>query len=604
MSWPKMPGSPISRGGLRTVLFGDSMTDFYSVTSSSATLNSATYTGSTGILELVYATAPQFYDGQMARVWHYGYTSMRDHVYVPLVKVSATTWRVQLDANLAGVPDADIKGSSFFFYVDQARKINSFVSWIQMWHGWPLHIVRNAGQSGDMVAGNYRRFARDIAAYSPDIVIGQCPGINDLTTSNGPRTEADITGDLEDLFDSILSTGATMIVGTISPVSSAETDRDTQANMQTVLRVNDWIRRYARGRRRMYVVDHYRNFIDVADSSGLALAARVTSDGIHPATKTSILNAKMYSDIVKALIPNSDSTLPKAKIDCHANSRLTVSSASCTSEVVTVNSTAHGYRVGDEFRVKGASKTEAVGVFTVASATANAFTFSAPGCTDGAITGMLISRSRNIYANPLFQTTTGGTVGTTGNSLSGTLPDFLAVSNAVGTGMTAVASSAAAVNVTGCKLGDPVGNEAILTISDADASNRPGFVAEGSTTISQDILPGRSYVLECVLRLTSSDWASTPIKNALCTFSVTGSSVTHAVSALASQDTTETEVIAEDMRIHLRTPVLKVDSGQTVSNADFLVAITIQSTFASKSLVMALSQFAVWDVTGDEDSWH
>ena len=593
------------RGGVRTVLFGDSMTDWYS--DGSKTMTSALYDTATGVLTVTCTGAHSFHSNMMMAVWHYAYTSMRDQVYVPVTVTGATTFTVTLAAGLAAVPATDIK-TGLFFRPDKNRALASFVNWFQMATGWPLNIVRNAAQSGDVVAGNVRRLSRDIAAYSPDLVIGQAPGINDLRSADN-RTEDQIESDLTTLFDGILATGAVLVVGTITPVSSTETDRAYQANMQTVLRVNDWIRRYAASQPAMIVLDHYRHFIDIANTSGLALASRVRADGIHPATKSAILLAKQLIAALTGRVQQQDSSLPKSIIDCHPNSRLSGVSASASGGVVTVTCSAHKYKVGEEFSALGGSVALANGWFTVASVPGSgSFTYSAPGIANGAITGLLISRSRNLFTNPLLQTTSGGNVNTAGtNTITGTAAGNMTVINAAGSGLTAVASVAAAINVASTALGGstlpaPLGNEQLLTISAASTDNAPQIGTYGSTAFGTQLLAGRSYVCEAALRLSSTDWSATWLKNLYCNFSMQVDGIWFETIATSSQDTTETQTIAEDMRLHIRTPVIRIPAGaSSISNADMIFRATIGATFSGGPvLTMGVSQIQVVDVTGQE----
>lgn len=597
------------RQGVRTVLIGDSMTEWYHA-GAAGTLTSAIYDATTGLLTLTASGSHNLYDGVMARIYHYSYASLRDHIRVPLTVVSNTVTTANIGAGLGDVPAAtDIK-SGLFVTTDTSRSICSFVNWLQMMMSWPLNIVRNAGQSGDTVAGNVRRLARDIAAYSPDLVIGQSPGINDLRSGDA-RSESQIIADLTQLYDGILATGATLAIGTLSPVTATESDRAYRTVMQTMMRVNDWIRSYAYNHPGMIVVDHHRNFVDIASTSGFALAARVRNDGIHPATKTSILNAKLWVSALASRLPVADQSLPKSIIDCHPNSRITVSSASCTGGVVTVNSTSHRYRVGEEFRALGGSQAAANGWFNVATVPGSgSFTYAAPGCPDGAVTGLAISRSRNLFTNPLAQTATGGNVATGGgNTVTGTAATNFIVSNGVGTGLTAVASVAAAANVSSGAIGydtlpPPVGNEQVLAISAAETGNRPAIGTYGSTAFATQMLVGRSYVAECIVRLQSTDWTATKISNMLVQFGITGDICGFQSSSASGQDTSETDVITEDMRIHLRSPVIKVNRGSSVTNADFLFGATVQAAFSGGPvLTIAMSQVNILDVTGDEANW-
>lgn len=593
--------------GNRTVLFCDSMTDWYHFGSPAPT--TATYDSATGFLTMTYGAAHNFYNGVGCRIWHYSYTALQDQTYVPLEWVSNTVVRAQM-GQLAGVPNATNIATGLFPYVDNSRAAASFVNWIQMTMGWPLTIARNAAQSGDVTAGGLRRVARDIIAQRPSLVIGQMLGINDLNANTGAGLPEDtVMANNVALWDAILSSGATLCVGTMTPVSSAETARANRPNMQYVMRCNDRALEYQRRNSGFFLVDNYRHFIDIANTTGLALASRVRNDGIHWATKTCRAAVRDWIPVIQRVAPASDSTLPKSIIDCHANSRLTVSSATASGGVVTVNSTSSFYRPGDEFRALGGSQAAANGWFTVATApSGNQFTYVAPGVPDGSITGLLISRSRNLFVNPLLQTTTGGAAPGAGVSGVATCPLGLSCGTGSGT-ITAVASVAAAVNVASTALGNLVpvtGNEFILAITQADTNARPQFGASGTSAFATQMMQGRSYIFECVLRLQSTNWALTMISQLLAQLTLTIDSGASSVQSLAltAQDTNETDAYNEDMRLHLRTPIVRTNVGAAVTAADFNVSATVQAAFsAGPTLTMAISQLNVLDVTGREDQY-
>lgn len=597
-------GLPLSlRRGIRTVLFGDSMTDWYHF--ANVGLSSATYNSATGVLTLTYSAAHEFWSGLGVRVWHYSYASMSDHIYAALTVTGTTTATVQLAAGLSGVPDGAL-AAGLNVFADSHRGIPSFVNWAQMMGGWPLVVVRNAAQSGAVVLNNVRRLERDIAAYSPDLVIGQSPGINDLRAGDN-RSESQIIADLTSLYDGILATGALLVVGTIAPVSSVETDRAYRGNMITVLRVNAWLRRYASGRPGMIVLDHHKHFVNPADANGLALASRVRGDGVHPATKTAIRIAKQL--LAALSLPAQASSLPRSTLDCQINSQLPGASMSASSGVVTVGSANHKYGVGDEFFSFDSSAPEANGWFSVASVPdANTFTFLAPGVADGVITTPHITRSRNLFVNPLLLTTSGGTVTTgSGNTVTGAAAGNINVANIVGSGLTGVASVVAAENVgaglPGYQL-PVVGNEQVFAISAAAAGNVPAVsTLYGSAFAVPFAQGGRSYVFEGVLRLTSTDWTATWLANLYCRFAFTTTDGTVASIPTFGQDGAETDVIAEDMRLHIRSAVVRLPPGAAITSGSATWRVQVGATFSGPTLTMALSQINVLDVTGDEDSW-
>ena len=477
------------------VLIGDSMTDWYNGSGVTQTINSAVYTASTGILELTYATAAGMYDGVAAYVWSTtaAYTGLLDQVPTTCQRVSATVWRLNIGANLAGVPDAtDIK-TGLSVRIDVGRAINNFVNWCQMLTGWRMRVVRNAAQSGARTSGLLRRLDRDVLAYMPALCIGQSMGINDLGDP-GPRTEAAIIADLQSIYDGIIAAGGTLCVGSITPVGAGEPARSFLNHMESVLRLNDWSARYAAKRGAPFsTVDHYQTFVDPTNATGLALASAVrsTPDFIHPSTKSAIALGRQWAARIDDLVPWSDSTLPRSVIDCQAGSYLTISSCSSTSDVVTVNATAHRYQVGDEIFVNAASNRTMNGRWLVETVTTNSFTFTVPGLgTVGSITGRQISRSRNVWSNPLFTTTTGGTNNMTAAGITGTVPGGCSLGGSPFSAASWVGTTGtrAAVTAAGSLLQHaPIGNELYVDITTAPvsasylASSQPALAPSVST---------------------------------------------------------------------------------------------------------------------------
>ena len=603
----------------RVVLIGDSMTDWYNGGGVNSTINSAIYTASTGILELTFAAAGLLYDGTPTYVWssNSSYVGLLDQIPTNCVRVSTTVWRLDIGANLSGVPDAtDIKtGLSLRF--DVGRCMNSFVNWCQMLTGWRMHVVRNAAQSGARSASLLRRIDRDVLAYMPALCIGQAMGINDLGDPS-PLTEAQIIADRTAIYEAIFAAGGSICEGSITPVGSAEPARATLNHMQSVLRLNDWQAQYARdSNARFATVDHYSTFSDPTNATGLALTSAVrNSDAIHPSTKSGISLGRQWAARIDDLVPWSDSTLPRSVIDCQAGSYLTISACSSTSDVVTVTAASHRYQVGDEIFVNNASNRAVNGRWVVETAAAGSFTFTVPGLgTVGSITSRRISRSRNIWSNPLFTTTSGGTNNMTAAGIVGTIPGGCALGGTPFGAATWVGTTGtrSAVNAAGSLLQQaPIGNEWYVDITTAPAATSyVDFTSAGTGTFgvnaggAQIMLPNRSYVFEGVLCLRSTNWSTTPLRNILAQFTVADPSGWGLVAAgFSASDTAETNIISQDTRIHFRTSLIKttVMPGQELNTASFLLRVQLDGAgFTGATLTAAISQIAVRDVTGDED---
>jgi len=511
--------------------------------------------------------------------------------------VDANTYTVTLTDKPSDLPSGALSGTVFLRH-ESRRPTESWVNLVQMRNGQPLNIVQNAAQSGDTSTGCLGRLARDVLAYSPQLVLMQCPGVNDESASNGALPESTTLTALQSIFDQILAAGAALIVLTITPVASGEA-RGTLAIMERVRRKNRWIKAYAKGKRNMRVVDAYAAIVNPADTTGLAQTALLkTADQIHYTIPGGLVIAKLVEPVIQRMFPElaaGVTSLPATAIDSFTTSAQTMTSGAASGGVVTMTKTAHGYRVGEEIRVKGATQTGANGVFTIASVpSSSTFTYSA--VADGSLTGtILVSRSRNLFPNPLLLTATGGT---TANGATGTVADNLSVTNAAGnTGTLTYAASVAAAS-------HGYGNEQLIAITAAAAGDRPRFAFEnstgGSATIANDLIPGRTYRLEALLRIASNSWADTPVTELYADLVITDSvtSLDYRVSALENFAGLTGVSIAEDLTLYLQTADITIPATANPSVAQMSIYVRCSAGITnSKTLTLGLSRIAVWDVT-------
>jgi hypothetical protein len=593
-------------------VFGDSMYSWYGRSAASldagSAVSSVVYDTASGLVTFTFVVAPNFYPGLRSRFWHYGYEALRDFFYRPLSRVSQLVWTMQLPPGL-NVPAIDIK-SGFFLECEQGRSLSSVLQWVQMAYGWPLRIVLNAAQSGQTSAGVLRHQLPQLLDAGVKIAIGQMPGINNLNNFTDLLPHEDrIISDNRQFFDALIERGTQVICAEMTPVGAGEA-RATRQNMLTVIRCNRWLSQYARSKRGIDVVPHYRNFVDVTDADGRALVSRVRAgDAIHPAVKTSVANSKLYGDIIRRIAGPAPLRQPRGLLDSHPTSRITISSATAAGGVITVNSTAHGFQAGGEFRARGATPATANGIFsTLQAPNNNQFTYLASGTPDGAVTGLQISRSRNLLGNPMFLTVNGG--GTPGVGItvaSGTTaPALWTCSFGIGSGTASTGvrpATGVAASAIGGSLPAPVGNCFYLDITQATTGARPQMSYAGTTTVAQDMLPGRSYLCGFTLKIASNNHPATALSLLLIQLVIglsNGDSYT--VSPTTDGAPSETLTIAEDMLLHVRLPVVRIPTGLTVTSADLLAAATVQAAFsAGPVLTIEISEPIFDDVTGDED---
>jgi len=591
-------GAGIGPSGLKTVLYGDSMTDWFHYVQSAS---SATYDASTRQLTIGTPSAHNAWVGLPVNFWHYGYQSLRNRRRIAVLSIPTTTSLVfQLPDAPTDLPNGALTGI-LQFRQESGHGVANPITQLQIRMGWPLNIVHNGAKSGEYSGAGLANVQADLAAYSPQLVIMQAYGINDQTYSgvDAPSpflSESQTIANLRAIFDAILATGANLIVGTITAVVATEA-RGTKDVMDRITRINAAIWAYAQDKSRMQVYDSYGATIDPTDATGLALATYHRSDKIHWSIKGALRVAKLIEPLVRKIIASPTfSTLPKAAIQSHNTGALTVSSATGSGATVTVVLSAnHKWRAGETIRVTGMGDAAANGVFSIATVNATTgLTYDAPGlATSGAISGTkIISRSDNIFRNNLLATASGGTNGT--NAI-GTVAALLKCEDGLAAGVGWAATTSVAADDSG------FGNKQVMVVTAAaTTTNRSQITVTGTTAFATEMAGnGRSYIWECAARLKSSAWASTPICDIRAYLSVTGSDgKIYTAEALYGSDGTNEPTILEDVDWHLRTPALYIPVGVTVSSAVFMFWVRHNGSFsAGPTLTMEMARIAVRDVT-------
>lgn len=573
--------------GVRTVLFGDSMTDFWE---EGLPITAASFDTVTGVM--ICTLANHFiWTGKQVRVWSYTYPSIRVGQDVTLTRISSS----QFSFVLTGASDVPASPDPTKFFI-QGRSVNQWVHWVglyQMRNGNRLNIIKNLAQNGESSTGLVARLP-DLQALNPQLVLMQATGINDETHAIDSCSEETTNANNAQIIDGILATGAKLLLLTITPVYTGEA-RATKAAMARTIRKNKFLRDYCAGKTNVAVVDAWREIIDPTNTTGLALAGLLRNDNIHYGHKGAIKVCKKVENILNAWFPEVATSLPCSPLDSGDGGKLTVSSATSTADVVTINSTAHGWRVGDTFFVKKMTEAAANGVFTVKAApNSNSFTYDAPG-TGTATLGagsVVVTRSPQAFGNHLLQTTTGGNIA---NGVTGTAASKLQCSNQAGnTGtLTAVASVAAAAS--------GIGNEQVLTVTAAATNDRPGINTYGTTSFMFDLQLNRKYRFEAMLRVDSTAWANTPISEIYTNVPITWSTgETYNINLTSGWDGVEAPTLNENVLWHLKSGEIALappQAGATLASATWTNYIRFSSALSGgATLVMGLSQIAITDV--------
>lgn len=574
--------------GPRTVLFGDSMTDFWE---EGLPITAASFDSATGVMTCTLANH-FIWTGKPVRVWSYTYPSIRVAQEVELTRISASQFSFPLIA-ATDVPASPDHTKIFI----QGRSINQYVSWVglyQMRNKQRLNIVKNLAQNGETSKGLAARLAY-LQAEEPQLVLMQATGINDENPGvDGTLSEWETNQYNAQAVDGILATGAKLLLLTITPVYTGEA-RATKASMARVIRKNKFLRDYCAGKTNVAVVDAWREIIDPTNTTGLALVGMTRNDNIHYSHKGALKVCKKAENILNTWFPEVATSLPCSPMDSGDGGKLTVSSATSAADVVTINSTAHGWRVGDEFFVKKMTESAANGVFTVKTVpNANSFTYDAPGTGTATLTAgsVVVTRSPQAFGNPLLLTATGGNVA---NGVTGVAASKMQASNQVGnTGtLTAVASVAAAPS--------GIGNEQIITVTAAATNDRPSINTYGTTSFMNDLLLNRKYRFEAMLRVDSTAWANTPISEIYSNIYITWSTgEAYSISTSSGWDGVEAPTLNENLLWHLRSGEIALtppQAGATLASATWTNYIQFSSALSGgATLVMGLSQISITDV--------
>ena len=585
------PKLSIGRNGVDTVLFGDSMTDFYEF---SPTVTAA-YDVTTGTLTFTW-TGHGRPTGTIGRFWCNTYMETQKARLLPLTRVDANT----ITAILSDKPTlaANLSGTVFL----KAGGVNQFISWVglmQMRLGHPLNIVANSAQNGDMAVNGLLRLDDHVFSYNPSLVVMQSYGANDISAfwQGGPFTDLQIIDNNTKIYDRILARGIKLILALLTPVVTGEA-RATKAYMQRFIRINRANYNYARANYAdVLLVDSYGQIVNPTDTSGFANSLYINPvDKIHYSAQGAGRASTILEGIISSRYPQARSTLPESVLDYQVGDLLTVTGNTISSGgVVTVNSTAHGWKVGEQFFAERITQALANGAFNVlAVPDANSLTYFAPGLADGTLTGTLtFSKNNNLFANPLLTTATGGNLNTTGNVITGAVAGNMSVSNNTGAGsLIAVASVAAAAS--------GFGNEQVVTITGAALNDTPTLSSFGTTAFALRMLPNRRYRFEGRLRLNSNSWVDTPVSEIFARLDMTWSTGEIYYMQITSTWDSSPVTLTSDQSWHLRSSdflSIPPQPGSTITASNWTIFARFSGVIANaETLVMGLSQPSIRDV--------
>lgn len=530
---------------VKTVLFGDSMTDTYETVNSGS---NGVYNSNTGDLTLTI-TGHQQAVGWYITVWNRVFPSTIKQFRVDVKSISdANTLTVNIGKGLAGV----VTDSNWFSRPDSWRSAQAFVPWLQAISGQRFNIVYNGAQSGDTTQNALDRLQRDCLDYSPSVVIMQIPGINDTSPGNGNLAEETIFKNQKSIVTKIAETNAKIILLSMTPPASGN-DKATLANMIRVIRINSRLQSFVGDMPNVVFFDAFRRIVNPSDASGLALANFIrTGDKIHYSMRGGKYIADQLWQQISSIFPNDRSTLPSSLIDSYTNSALTLTSVIASGGIVSATSSSHGIQTGEVLKVTGGSAS--LNRYVVVTSTgANTITFPY-SISDGTITGTIkIGRSRNLFDFPTLATATGGTVVAPG---TGVAASGIRVQNTGG-------SAAFVCSVVARPDGYGNDQQVVITPGGASDTNQIGFdFAQYSTLLPTVVSEGRSYIFEFELTMTGVSGSNLTEIRPSCVATVGGTNFqTYGLNGYAEGANLDSNVTS----LHIRTAALKLPTGSVTS---------------------------------------
>ena len=302
---------------VKTVLFGDSMTDTYETVASGS---NGVYNVSTGDLVLTI-TGHQQAVGWYITVWNRVFASTLKQFRVQVASVTdANTLTVNIGAGLAGV----VTDANWFVRPESWRSAQAFVPWLQAVSGQRFNIVYNGAQSGDTTQNALDRLQRDCLAYNPSVVIMQIPGINDTSTGNGNIAEDTIFANQKSIVTQIAATNAKLILLSMTPPAAGD-GRSTLVNMIRVIRINQRLQAFVASMPNVIWFDAFKRIVDPANAAGAALTNFIrTTDKIHYSMRGGKYIADQLWAQISSIFPTDNTTLPTSVIDSYTNSALTL----------------------------------------------------------------------------------------------------------------------------------------------------------------------------------------------------------------------------------------------------------------------------------------
>lgn len=343
-------------------------------------------------------------------------------------------------AVLFGHSYLDQETDTFQPYNRPINYIRGTVNWANFLLGKPIRTIFSAGIGGERIRDWAKRFDTHVRPYAPHIVFISDP-INDLKNTANPGYVADsrqvelpyVIAGYEQVILRCLDLGSLVIVMGCSVPNPAETN----ALGSRAARWNQWAARMSTKYKNVRFSPVHLATTDPASATGIALSGAY-ADSIHPGAANSLARGKILAKTLAPFVPEYGSRLIYTVGNTMGNQWVTVASFTVngdgTATMVCANGTLGEIRTGDYCTFRNDTTIALNGTYKVLSHQVGAsavLTLACPLTSGSVSTGtMRATQCTQVFDNPLFLTTTGGTKSGAGSaSITGNVPGSCTIAN-------------------------------------------------------------------------------------------------------------------------------------------------------------------------------
>lgn len=345
-----------------------------------------------------------------------------------------------------------------------------------------LHILNNAGNSGENTTQMRARVAADVLAHLPQwcVVLG---GVNDLFGDQTPVTTP--MRNLDAIYAQLLGAGIKVVACSVLPVGSTHSAWSHQ-NHTRLRNLNQWIAARCASTPGMVFADFYGAVINPTDTSANPKSGYYwDTPAVHPSALGAYYCGLALKNALSPYLPDIPDMLASV-VDDWAASVQTLTSLVGSAGILTATLAAHKLRTGDVVTVTGANEAGFNGRRQVVGYDASTLRMRGSGA--GTATGTItISPASNLYDEGLFQ----GSGGTAGTGVTGPVATGWTVERDAGTPTAACTVDARA---------DGIGNDQTIVIT--SGANADAIRLRGPDPFAR-AFSGQTVYVECPFSVAS-----------------------------------------------------------------------------------------------------